>query len=98
MAKTRIERDSIGERRIPAEADYGIHTARAVENFPITGIRLGDYPMLVESLAMVKKAAAQANLDLGALRDDVARPVIAACDRIIAGECHGSFVVDMLQG
>ena len=57
MGKTRIERDSIGEMLIPADADFGIHTARAVENFPITGILLGHYPEFVQSLAMVKKAS-----------------------------------------
>ena len=64
MQRTRTERDSIGEMQIPAEADYGIHTARAVENFPITGIRLSHFPELVESLAMVKKAAAMANIEI----------------------------------
>jgi len=98
MTAMRIERDSIGEMEIPAEADYGIHTARAVANFPITGIRLGDYPEMVQSLAMVKKAAAMANRELGALRPEIAAAIISACDRIIAGEGHDQFVVDMLQG
>ena len=69
MTAMRIERDSIGEMPIPAEADYGIHTARAVENFPITGIALSHYPELVQSLAMTKRAAAMANRELGTLKD-----------------------------
>ena len=98
MQRTRTERDSIGEMQIPAEADYGIHTARAVENFPITGIRLSHFPELVESLAMVKKAAAMANRDLGQLKPEIAAAIISACDLIIAGDENHDFVVDMLQG
>jgi aspartate ammonia-lyase len=98
MPAIRIEKDSIGELEIPAEADYGIHTARAVTNFPITGILLRHYPELVQSLAMAKKAAAMANRDLGALKPDVAAAIISACDLIIAGDGLGQFVVDMLQG
>ena len=98
MQRTRTERDSIGEMQIPAEADYGIHTARAVENFPITGIRLSHFPELVESLAMVKKAAAMANRDFGRLSPEIAAAIISACDLIIAGDENHDFVVDMLQG
>lgn len=94
----RTERDSIGEMHIPADADYGIHTARAAENFPITGILLRHYPELVQSLAMTKKAAAMANRDLGALRPEIAQAIISACDLIIAGDGVNQFVVDMLQG
>ena len=60
MTAIRIETDSIGQMEIPAEADYGIHTARALDNFPITGIKLNHFPELVQSLAMTKKAAALA--------------------------------------
>ena len=98
MGKTRIERDAIGEMAIPADADYGIHTARAVENFPITGILLGHYPEFVQSLAMVKKAAAIANRELGALKPEIAAAIISACDLVIAGDGRDHFVVDMLQG
>jgi aspartate ammonia-lyase len=98
MTATRIERDSIGEMAIPGDADYGIHTARAVENFPITGIVLGHYPELVQSLAMVKKASAMANRDLGVLMPEVAAAIISACDLVIAGDGLGHFIVDMLQG
>ena len=98
MALTRTESDSIGEKEIPADADYGIQTARAVENFPITGITLAHYPELIQSLAMVKKAAALANREFGKLPPDIATAIVQACDRVIAGEGHGQFVVDMLQG
>ena len=98
MPSTRQERDSIGEMAIPADADYGIHTVRAVENFPITGILLRHYPELVQSLAMAKKAAAMANRDLGTLKPEIAQAIISACDLVIAGDGLQHFVVDMLQG
>ena len=96
--RIRVERDSIGEMEIPATADYGIHTARAVENFPITGIKLSHFPELIESLAMVKKAAALANRDFGILKPEIAAAIVSACDLVIAGESQADFVVDMLQG
>ncbi|MCA3572298.1 MAG: aspartate ammonia-lyase [Aestuariivirga sp.] len=98
MALTRTESDSIGEMDIPADADFGIQTARAVENFPITGITLAQFPELIQSLAMVKKAAALANLEFGRLPPGIAAAIVQACDLVIAGEGHGQFVVDMLQG
>jgi aspartate ammonia-lyase len=98
MPRTRTEKDAIGEMEIPADADYGIHTARAVENFPITGITLSHFPELIESLAMVKKAAALANRDFGTLPPRIATAIVSACDLIIAGDGHEHFVVDMLQG
>ena len=96
--RMRTEHDSIGEMAIPAEADSGIHTARAVENFPITGITLSNFPEFIESLAMVKKAAALANRDFGRLTPEVAQAIVSACDLVIAGDEHHDFVVDMLQG
>jgi aspartate ammonia-lyase len=94
----RIERDSLGELAVPADADYGVHTARAAANFPITGTLLRHYPELVTSLAMAKKAAADANAALGALDPRIAKAIIAACDRLIAGDNHQHFIVDMIQG
>ena len=96
--RIRVERDSIGEMEIPATADYGIHTARAVENFPITGIKLSHFPELIESLAMVKKAAELANRDFGILKPEISAAIVSACDLVIAGESQADFVVDMLQG
>jgi aspartate ammonia-lyase len=98
MTRTRVETDSIGSITIPDSADYGVHTARAAENFPITGVLVRHFPELVESLAMTKKAAAMANMDLGALDQRIGGAIARACDRIIAGEGHAGFVVDMIQG
>jgi aspartate ammonia-lyase len=98
MQTYRTERDSIGDLAIPADADYGIHTARAVANFPITGIVLHHFPELVQTLAMVKKASAMTNRELGALKPEIAAAIISACDLVIAGDGLNQFVVDMLQG
>ncbi len=94
----RREHDLLGERDVPADAYYGIQTLRAVENFDITGICLSQFPMLIKALAMVKKAAARANQKLGDLETSVADAISAACDEIIAGNLHGQFIVDMIQG
>jgi len=96
--ETRIEHDFLGEREVPAAAYYGIQTLRAVENFPLSGIRLSSFPEFVNALAMVKKACALANLELGNLEEAKARAIIAACDEIIGGKLHDQFVVDMVQG
>jgi aspartate ammonia-lyase len=94
----RIEHDFLGEREVPAAAYYGIQTLRAVENFPLSGIRLSSFPEFVNALAMVKKACALANLELGNLDEVKARAIIAACDEIIDGKLHDQFIVDMVQG
>ena len=96
--KTRTEQDSLGSWKVPAEADYGVHTARAAANFPITGTLLRHYPELITSLAMTKKAAALANAESGILEPRIATAIGAACDKLIAGENHKHFIVDMLQG
>jgi aspartate ammonia-lyase len=83
---------------VPAEAYYGVHTARALTNFAITGVRIGDYPELIIALASVKQAAAEANRELGLLPDPIADPVIAACREIREGRLHDQFVVDVIQG
>ena len=98
MSAVRKERDSIGEMDLPADADYGIQTARAAANFPITGILLRHYPELVQSLAMTKKAAALANRAFGKLTPETANAIISACDLLIAGDGLQHFIVDMLQG
>jgi aspartate ammonia-lyase len=98
MARTRVETDSIGSVTLPESVDYGVHTHRAAENFPITGVLLRDYPELVQSLAMTKKAAALANMELGVLDPRIGQAITRACDRLIAGEGHGNFIVDMVQG
>ncbi len=95
---TRRERDLLGERDVPAEALYGIQTLRAIENFPITGVTLDEFPAFVRSLAAVKEAAAQANNELGILDAERADAIIAACREIRQGMHHDHFRVDMIQG
>ncbi|MFO1032802.1 MAG: aspartate ammonia-lyase [Hyphomicrobiales bacterium] len=94
----RTEHDSLGSWQVPEDADYGIHTARAAANFPITGTLLRHYPELVTALAMTKKAAAAANGELGVLPPRIVKAISAACDRLMAGENHQHFIVDMIQG
>lgn len=94
----RRERDSLGAREISNSYYYGIQTSRAVDNFPFSGIRLHHYQHFVNALAVVKKAAAAANAELGVLDQQIANAIIQACDRILAGEFHRQFVVDMVQG
>lgn len=95
---TRLEHDLLGDREIPADAYWGVHTLRAVENFPVTGTVVASYPALVRALASVKQAAAQANLDLGLLTSDKADAIIRACKDLRAGTCNEQFIVDMIQG
>ncbi len=95
---TRTEHDLLGDREVPADARYGIQTLRAVENFPITGIRLAHFPQLIRALAMVKQAAARANRKLGLLPDEIAAAIDRACEEVIGGNWHGHFVVDVIQG
>ncbi len=96
--KTRMEHDLLGYREVPAEAYYGIQTMRAVENFNISGVSLNFYPVLIESLAVVKMAAAKANLELGLLSKPVANAILRACHDLLAGKYLSHFVVDMIQG
>ena len=99
MKKTsRTEHDLLGYREIPADAYYGIHSLRAVENFPISGTEIRAYPELVNALASVKKASALANHQFGLLNDEVNDAIIRACDDILRGELHNCFVVDIIQG
>ena len=96
--RTRREHDLLGEREVPFEALYGIQTLRALENFPITGIPLREFPVFIESLALVKEAAALANRDLGILPEMQADAIIRATGEIRAGRHHEHFLVDMIQG
>jgi aspartate ammonia-lyase len=95
---TRLEHDLLGDLAVPADAYYGVQTARALDNFRITGIPLAHFPNLIRALAMVKKAAARANLRLGLLSEPLEQAIGAACDEVIAGRWHEQFVVDMIQG
>ncbi|MFW9960289.1 MAG: aspartate ammonia-lyase [Candidatus Thorarchaeota archaeon] len=94
----REESDMLGTLRIPKDAYWGIQTLRAQRNFGVSLVNLNKYTTLVQALAMVKKACALANLDLGHLSPDYAEAIVKACDEIIEGKLHDQFVVDMLQG
>src|ERR1035437_6221669 len=98
MSATRIEHDLLGEREVPADGYWGIHTLRALENFAITGKSIGSYPDLMRALALVKQAATLANRDLGELEPALADAITAACEDIAGGQLHDQFVVDVIQG
>jgi aspartate ammonia-lyase len=95
---TRIEHDLLGEREVPDEALYGIQTLRALENFPITGVPLREFPSLIDALAAVKEAAALANAERGLLPEDISELIVRAAREIRGGRHHEHFLVDMIQG
>ena len=95
---TRVEHDLVGDKEVPTDAYYGVHTVRAVENFAITGSTIAQFPDLIAALAAVKQATAKANRDLGLLPADTADAIISACREIGAGRLHEQFVVDPIQG
>jgi aspartate ammonia-lyase len=96
--QTRVEHDLLGEREVPDEALYGVQTLRALENFPITGVPLREFPSLIDALAAVKEAAALANAELGLLPEEISEPIARAAREIRAGRHHEHFLVDMIQG
>ncbi len=97
--KTRLEHDSLGEMQVPADAYYGVQTLRAIENFnEISGITISDHPYYVKALAMVKWAAAHANMSLGILDEKIGKAIKAACEEIIGGALVDQFPVDLIQG
>ncbi len=95
---TRIEHDLLGEREVPVDAYYGIHTLRAIENFPISGTPIKAYSELVKALASVKKASALANHEFGLLDEKRKTAIVNACEDIEKGEFHDAFIVDIIQG
>ena len=95
---TRTEKDLLGEKQIPADAYYGVQTARALENFQISGIPINHYPGFVEAWAIVKLAAAQANTDVGAMNKDKLAAIEKATQAVRNGEYHDQFLVDWYQG
>ena len=95
---TRTEEDMLGEKHVPRQSLWGIHTLRALENFNITGIRLDHFPQFVDALATIKRAAAVVNAELGILDQNISNAIVSACDEIQRGLWHGHFVVDMIQG
>jgi aspartate ammonia-lyase len=94
----RKESDSIGSLDIPVEAYWGINTARALENFAISGRPISVYPDLIVGFACVKQAAARANAEIGVLQQDKADLIDSACEEIKEGKLHDQFVVDIIQG
>src|SRR4029077_6856544 len=98
LTDARREHDSLGERDVPNHAYYGVQTIRAMETFPFSGIHVSHYEHFVRALACVKKAAALANAELGALDGKIADAIAKACDDILAGKHHEQFIVDMIQG
>jgi fumarate hydratase class II len=95
MSEFRIEKDSMGDVQVPAQAYYGAQTQRAVENFPISGQPLP--PRLIRALGLVKVAAAIANRDLGKLKPEIAGPIIAAAREVAAGKLDDEFPIDVYQ-
>ncbi|MGE4420934.1 MAG: aspartate ammonia-lyase [Pseudodesulfovibrio sp.] len=98
MTKMRIEHDSLGEVAVPEDAYYGVQTHRALDNFHISGIPLSHYPRMINALAYIKMAAAEANASLGLLDEDKCRAICRACEDILDGKLHDQFVVDVIQG
>lgn len=96
--QTRTEHDLIGDKEIPKDAYYGVQTLRAKENFDISGVTLAGFPTFINALAMVKKAAALANHELGLLEVSKKEAIVKAADEIISGKFHDEFIVDMIQG
>jgi len=94
----RLESDSLGEVRVPANALYGVQTQRAIDNFPITGVRISHYPEFVKALAAIKKASAMANERMGMLDAPRAKAIREACAMLMAGKHRGHFRVDVIQG
>ncbi len=95
MANTRTERDSMGEFQVPVDAYYGAQTARAVANFPVSGIR---FPRpFIQALGAIKRAAAEVNVEMGLLEPELAEAIYQAADEVIAGRLDDQFAVDIYQ-
>ena len=95
---TRTEHDLLGKKAGPADAYYGVQTARALENFQISGLSMNHYPEFVDAWAIVKLAAARANTDVGAMKPDRLAAIEKACHAVLAGKYHDQFMVDWYQG
>jgi len=96
VTETRIEKDSLGSKEVPINAYYGIQTLRAAENFPITGYRI--HEDLIKAMAIVKKAAATANMEVELLNPRLGEVICSASDEIIQGQWHDQFIIDPIQG
>ena len=98
QGKTRTEHDLLGDKEIPADAYYGVQTARGMENFQISGVAINHYPGFVEAWAIVKLAAARANTESGAMKKETLDAIEKACKAVIDGKYHDQFTVDWFQG
>lgn len=96
--RVRVEKDLLGEKEIPADAYYGVQTARALENFQLSGVLINHYPGFIEAWAIVKLAAARANTDVGAMKPEKLAAIEKACQALMAGKYHDQFKVDWYQG
>jgi aspartate ammonia-lyase len=96
--QTRTEKDLLGEKQIPADAYYGVQTARALENFMVSGVKTNFYPDYVRAYAMVKLAAARANTDVGRMKKEKLVLIEKACQAVIDGKYHEHFLTDLYQG
>lgn len=96
--KYRVESDLLGELQVPADAYYGVQTQRAINNYRISNTKMCDYPQFIMAIAYVKKAAAAANAELGALDKNIADHICQAADDIIGGKLWDNFCIDMMQG
>ncbi|MDB4018615.1 aspartate ammonia-lyase [Aquiluna sp.] len=94
----RLEKDLLGEREVPFDAYWGVHTLRAVENFPISGVPIGHYRSLIRGLGFIKEASARANLALGVIDEAVCSAIIEAAIQVRDGNYDDQFVVDAIQG
>ncbi len=95
---SRVESDSLGQRELPDHLLYGINTLRGLENFDLSAAKISDEPELIRALALIKKAAARANAEIGALAREKARAITQACDEILAGAHADQFVINPLEG
>src|SRR5829696_4525980 len=98
FAQTRKESDLLGVKELPADAYYGVQTARALENFQVSGVTTKFYPDYVRAYAMVKLAAARANTDVGRMTKEKLAMIEKACQAVIDGKYHEQFVTDLYQG
>jgi len=99
VTESRIEEDLLGSKEVPADAYYGVHTVRAIENFTISPMKISDVPEMVRGMVMVKKASAMANKEMHTIPVEVADAIIAGCDQVLEqGRCMDQFPVDVFQG
>src|SRR4030095_4384555 len=95
---TRTEHDLLRPKEVPNEAYYGVQTARALENFQISGVNINHYPGFIEAWAIVKLAAARANTDVGAMKPETLAAIQKAYEELMKGNYHDQFEVDWFQG